>query len=51
MKRTHRKLHVVIWLVLLPVLLAFVYVAQQSAVDTLPDLGTAPEPSAVGVLP
>lgn len=51
MKRSHRKAHGLIWLVLLPALLAFVYLAQQNTPLPAPALESAPAPSERGALP
>lgn len=51
MKRQHRTAHRIIWLMLLPLLLGFVFLAQESKPNKIPLTQTAPFPSAVGELP
>lgn len=51
MKNKHRKLHAVIWVLLLPALLAFLYLAQQQLAKPAPPIELAPTPSKVGNLP
>ena len=51
MKKPHRSVHRLVWLLLLPALLGFVYVAQQSRPAKAPSIDVAPHPSAAGELP
>jgi hypothetical protein len=51
MKRKHRTAHRLIWLALLPLLLGFVFLAQQSTPNKIPLIETAPHPSAAGEFP
>lgn len=51
MKRTHRTVHRLIWIMLVPLLLCFVLLAQTSKPNEIPLIDEAPHPSAVGELP
>lgn len=51
MKQTHRKVHGLVWLLLFPALLWFVYLAQSNAEVEMPILETAPHASSAGELP
>ncbi|MFT5573187.1 MAG: hypothetical protein ACI9FR_002120 [Cryomorphaceae bacterium] len=51
MKRKHRTVHRLIWPLLVPLLLVFVFLAQNSKPEPIPLIETAPHPSAVGELP
>ena len=51
MKKTHRNVHRIAWLLLLPTLLGFVYFAQQGKPAKAPTVETAPHPSKAGELP
>ncbi|MEM7358683.1 MAG: hypothetical protein AAF431_06290 [Pseudomonadota bacterium] len=51
MKKSHRTTHRVIWILLLPLLLGFVYMAQQEEPAKPTTIEQAPSPSAVGELP
>jgi hypothetical protein len=51
MKRSHRTAHRLVWLLLVPLLLCFVFLAQNSEPNKVPLIETAPHPSAVGELP
>jgi hypothetical protein len=50
MKRQHRIAHALIWLLLVPLLLCFVFLAQNSASNKAPSIESAPYPSAAGEL-
>ncbi|MBL4671777.1 MAG: hypothetical protein JKX81_05920 [Arenicella sp.] len=51
MKRSHRTVHRILWLLLVPLLLFFVFLAQNSGPNKAPLIEKAPHPSAVGELP
>jgi len=51
MKKTHRTAHRFIWLLLVPLLLLFVFLAQESRSNKIPLMETAPYPSTAGELP
>ena len=51
MKNKHRRLHAVIWVLLLPALLGFLYLAQKQLATPAPTIEQAPTPSQLGELP
>lgn len=51
MKRSHRTAHRILWLMLMPLLLFFVFLAQNSGPTKAPPIGAAPHASAIGELP
>jgi hypothetical protein len=51
MKRSHRTVHRLIWPLIIPLLLVFVFMAQHSKPTEIPLIQTAPHASAVGELP
>lgn len=51
MKKPHRTIHRLAWLLLLPALLGFVYLAQHAVPAEPAAIEAAPYPSAAGELP
>ncbi|MFK7732605.1 MAG: hypothetical protein AB8B48_13380 [Pseudomonadales bacterium] len=51
MKQSHRKVHGLAWLLLLPLMIGFVYMAQNSKPPTAPAVSSAPAQSEQGELP
>ncbi|MEM8499345.1 MAG: hypothetical protein AAF542_15080 [Pseudomonadota bacterium] len=51
MKQSHRKVHGLLWLLLLPLMVGFVYMAQDSKPPTLPAVSSAPAQTERGELP
>jgi hypothetical protein len=51
MKRKHRTVHRLIWPLIVPLMLCFVFLAQHSKSKEVPLIEAAPHPSAVGALP
>ena len=50
-KQAHRKVHGLVWILLFPALLYFVYLAQSNGQSERPIVETAPHASAAGELP
>lgn len=51
MKRSHRRSHAFVWLLLVPALAGFVYYAEVSGVSEAPRNAELNQPSAAGQLP
>ena len=51
MKAHHRRWHAVTWLLLAPLLLVGIYLADAGRLDPAPAVTNPPAPSAAGVLP
>ena len=51
MKRSHRTAHRILWLLLVPLLLFFVFLAQNSGSNTATLIEKAPHSKTVGELP
>lgn len=51
MKQSHRKVHGFLWLLLLPLMLGFIYMAQNSEPPLVPTIDSAPAQTERGQLP
>ncbi len=51
MKRSHRRAHALLWLILIPVLVVAIYQADQNRLAQPPAEAVIPQPSGAGVLP